>query len=652
MRRPTITSVLAAATAAFALGASAHATPRTLEEYRYFRSLSIDLNGRIPTPDEIAQFEQPDFNLEGWIDARLAAPGYAERLIRIYNDRLHLEVPNLTGRVMYPMQLLRREILGPDGRRMWIWYRSTRRENADTDGTFCFTPSEVGVQLDRTLGTPVPGCNNPVRVSQALLDARTVEVRPWWLYRDYRSAHPTQEYDPATWASQVPGFVPSPQTLTNPDGSPLGPAPTIRVCREEAQANVQGAYYAPATRPRTVTTGCGAVTALPVAPNPYAMRHAGEMVECNSYLGRSASTQCGCGVGLEGCIPFASSGPGSGATSFVAPVHTPLGDALAIDTANVDPNTWSNHWWAEEARHFLADVFANDRDFRDVVRARDTFVNGPLAQYYRSTARIMDGAAVATGPTPMFDALDSLFVPTNVPADLLAYDTGNWQHIADRGPHAAGILSMPIFLQKYGTRRARAHVLYNAFLCRDFVAGNVMLSASNDPNLMTRSGCSACHAALEPLAAFFSRVQESSATYLPASNFPVRQPMCATRGTMGSISGACTNLYDRNFATSSYGLMLGAYGSEANAEAGPPGMGEYLANQPEYATCVVRNVAESFLGHALGDDDMALAQQLAGALAGNGFRVRAMVRALLLSDAYRHANDLSSTAWRASQGGH
>lgn len=33
--------------------------------------------------------------------------------------------------------------------------------------------------------------------------------------------------------------------------------------------------------------------------------------------------------------------------------------------------------------------------------------------------------------------------------------------VADRGPHASGILTMPIFLAKYGSRRARAHVVYS-----------------------------------------------------------------------------------------------------------------------------------------------------------------------------------------------
>ena len=56
---------------------------RELPDYRYFRALSIDLQGRPPTRDELAELEQPGFDLGAWIDTHLTGAAYAQRLERI-----------------------------------------------------------------------------------------------------------------------------------------------------------------------------------------------------------------------------------------------------------------------------------------------------------------------------------------------------------------------------------------------------------------------------------------------------------------------------------------------------------------------------------------------------------------------------------------
>ena len=107
-----------------------------------------------------------------------------------------------------------------------------------------------------------------------------------------------------------------------------------------------------------------------------------------------------------------------------------------------------------------------------------------------------------------------------MPTALVPEDTATWLPVADRGPHASGILTMPIFLTKYGSRRARAHVAYSAFLCKDFVADTAKLAPSDEPDLTKRPGCSTCHQTLEPMAAYFTRVAESDWTWLPATSVP------------------------------------------------------------------------------------------------------------------------------------
>src|SRR4051812_42418770 len=71
----------------------AQATPApTLSDYKYFRALSVDLLGRIPTRDELLAFEKPGFSVDKWLDDHLQGSTYAARLTRIYADLLRPQI--------------------------------------------------------------------------------------------------------------------------------------------------------------------------------------------------------------------------------------------------------------------------------------------------------------------------------------------------------------------------------------------------------------------------------------------------------------------------------------------------------------------------------------------------------------------------------
>src|SRR5262249_36529100 len=159
------------------------------------------------------------------------------------------------------------------------------------------------------------------------------------------------------------------------------------------------------------------------------------------------------------------------------------------------------------------------RDLREALTARWSLVKGPLAQFYRSGAR--SSCCGRERAFLMNDERDPLFAPAAIPKDLLPQDAGRWELVPDRGPHAAGLLTMPVFLAKYASGRARGAAVYSAFLCKSFVSDHVELPPSTEPNLMIREGCSTCHATLEPLAAYFSRVEETSWVFLPRQEFSV-----------------------------------------------------------------------------------------------------------------------------------
>ena len=198
----------------------------TLADYRYFRALSIDLLGRPPTTAELAAFEQSDFDLDAWIDTHLSGDAYAERLERIYMDALRLEVGNSFAFVPNAVVLRRETIQGPGGAPLYIYYRrGQRRLDPKIDGDFCLTQAETGLAFHPN--GPPTGSATPV--SQEALELRTVVVKPWWLYADYRASEP-DDFAGADWPKRFPGFVPAPALLVEPDGKTR--TTSIRVCRE------------------------------------------------------------------------------------------------------------------------------------------------------------------------------------------------------------------------------------------------------------------------------------------------------------------------------------------------------------------------------------------------------------------------------------
>jgi hypothetical protein len=439
--------------------------------------------------------------------------------------------------------------------------------------------------------------------------------------------------------------------LTEPDGTTA--TTQIRVCREEAQTGEMGTVYT-SGRTMAVPSGTpppyGRLTQLPL-DSGFARTHTGEPIQCALGSALANSADCGCGAGLERCMPADS--PSFDPRAFDFPIHTPIGIQNPTDEAEQTQSSWTRFWWGQEAVHFLDAILGAydastpegaEHDMREMLTAPWSFVNGPLAHFYRSGApATCCGNAINLGyysPTPLLD-------PAGLPSSLLVHDTTRWVRVDQRSATASGILTMPIFLTKFGSRRARAHVLYNAFMCREFVAQNVTLAPSTEPNLMVRPGCATCHATLEPMAAYFSRVVESDWTFLPEDRFPIMNPACSGPDPLNVRNRSnCNNYYDPAFVTPDAGVLRGAYASADNANAGPAGFAQQLVGDPGFASCVASNLAESFFGRPLTNEDADLRGQLASTLTTNGYHISALVRALVHSTAYRNSNNFTSTALR------
>lgn len=637
MQRRTVAVLAGVSMAGAALLSSGDAgAARTLQDYRYFRALSVDLAGHVPTREDLAAFESDSFDLDKWIDARLAEPGYEARIRRTYMDLLRLDVSSVFTYRPAAAILRRATILGPDGKKLYVFFRNgQRRVREETDGAFCFTKAEVGVTFLGT-GQTIGTLKN---VDAATLDKNTKVVKPWWLYKDYTASVPGKLYGTAAFPAGDGGFTLLADLQNDTDGKP---ATSIRVCNEEASTSTTGTVFASGRTkgpPAGTPPPYDRAAQLPL-DDAFATANKGAPIACDGGSAYTHSTDCGCGVGLDRCLPAA--GAGVEPAAFVAPVHVPLGESTPMDVGITSEGGWTRFWWSEEAVKFLEYVAREDRDFREVLTGHYTLVNGPLAQFYGSGAgATCCGQALSLGyvhPEPLLD-------PKKLPA-IAPQDAATWKLVDDRGPNASGILTMPIFLTKFGTRRGRAHVLYQAFQCRDFIAGNVKLTPSTEPDLTKRDGCSTCHATLEPMAAYFTRVVESDWTWLPKDPFPLQNTVC--KSTNGS--GACKSYYDPAFATTTQGLLRGAYASLEHADLGPAGLAKDLATSPEFGSCVVNNVLGSFLGRQLSADDATLVAALAKDLEDGGFKLKNLVREIVHSDLYRKSNDLDSNYWREAGG--
>jgi hypothetical protein len=634
-------SLLAASVLALLISATSASNAdaaRSLTEYRYFRALSVDLAGRLPSRAELAAFEKADFDLEKWIDTQLISKGYADRVRRTYMDLLRLDVGQTFAFRPTATMLRRHTILGPDGKKLYVYYRNgQRRAREATDGQFCFTKSEIGTNFFGNGGTDGPLKN----VDATVLAANTVAVKPWWLYRDYKSATPKEKYG-TTFTPADASWALAPELLKDGDG--LTDTTEVRICKEEASVAETGTVYW--TGRKAVVAGTlppyERVAQLPL-DDAYANANKGKTVACDHATAITHTVECGCGVGLERCMP--SAGDGTENVAFTLPAGTMLGIERPTSVEKTTQSSWNRQWWAQEAVRYLEWIAREDRDFRELLTGKGTLVNGPLAHFYKHQA---SATCCGNGWNFGYSKPQGLFDVAKVPA-MLPHDSSTWKLVPDRGPSAAGILTMPVFLSKYGTRRGRAHVLYNVFQCRQFIAEDVKLEPSTINDLTKRPGCATCHSTLEPMSAYFARVLESDWTYLPSAFFPTDNATCKNADPK-KMSGNCRSFYDPSFTDGAHSFLRGAYASAANADAGPPGLAKSMTESPEFGKCVVNNVASSFLGRALNTDDAAMVSRLESAFVDGGYKMRTLIRTLIHEAAYRSANNLKSDAWRDAEG--
>lgn len=242
----------------------------------------------------------------------------------------------------------------------------------------------------------------------------------------------------------------------------------------------------------------------------------------------------------------------------------------------------------EVLRMWESAAFETDSNALDLLTTQQTFVNKDLGAMYG-----LDTSALSAGT----------FSPVTFPAS-----SGR-----------AGILTTAAALatqanQKEGSPTLRGRFLREKFQCltipdppanvvttfEDPPAGVVYTKREKMVNHEKVPTCAACHTLMDPLGFALEHFDAIGAYRATDSGKPID-----TSGTIG----------DQAFNDA-------------------PSLGKVLAAAPETAPCLVRNVYSYATGHAVVDTEEIAVKDLATAFASSGNRLRALVLALVTSDAF------------------
>ncbi|MCB9663461.1 MAG: DUF1585 domain-containing protein [Alphaproteobacteria bacterium] len=334
--------------------------------------------------------------------------------------------------------------------------------------------------------------------------------------------------------------------------------------------------------------------------------------ECDTYDSRY-DPYCGCGPGLQWCdTPALGHVQEEG---YVAPVHRAI---------------------AEDVRRRIARVIRGDLSYLELFTSPVAYVNGPLAHFYRHNTR-----------TPAHVRFNEMPVDPDLLPDLDFTDEDTWVEVS-LGEEQAGVLTSPLYLMKFQTRRARANRFYTAFLCQPFQPpdGGIPGLDEADPtlDLTQRKGCQYCHAILEPAGAHWGRWGEYGAGYLPASRYPTTAPECQWCAQTGeSCSAACRQYYVVDPLTQEqdpYVGMLQGYQfleerHRSHPEVGPKLLATQGVVDGRLPRCVARTTATWLLGREPATHEEAWVDALARTFTEADYRYDALVRAIVTSDNYR-----------------
>lgn len=324
-------------------------------------------------------------------------------------------------------------------------------------------------------------------------------------------------------------------------------------------------------------------------------------------------SSCGCGPQGAFCAPFTGdySHPSATVSRIIASLN-------------------------REPLEIVASVVGRDEDYSTIFTTRRGLANGTLAFMNRYQTRQMGELDFSASAPP--EALPDVPV-----------EDRSWREY-QRGPEHSGVLTTPVYLGRFPTRRARINRFRTAFLCRPFVpstepAPDPEDSCNLEANLARRCGCQYCHSSIEPLGAAWGRWAERSTNYLDPVSYPSLDPVCAS-----CVGAACPRRCRHYITTPIDGdavPFLGTlesylYRSPADLqrlEAGPSSVVAEALASGELQTCTVTTAWERLLNRPMSaTETAAVLPALVRDFEAHGRSYRSLVRAIVTSPAYRRVD--------------
>ncbi len=226
------------------------------------------------------------------------------------------------------------------------------------------------------------------------------------------------------------------------------------------------------------------------------------------------------------------------------------------------------------------------------------------------------------------------WVIDDIVAEVYGIDDGGsgWREVSIPGDRpAAGILSDNAFFLRHESARAnfhrgRANAVSSALLCLDYEDNNIELDDGvelSDPEavamaLTTNPACMACHETLDPLASHFfaypGNPMANDITAYPLGDFYVDGLADGWQDTTGRAP---------------------AYFGEETADVGE--LGEAIAADPRFSACAARRFQAYFMRMRIEDVPEDIVESLQVTFEESDLQARALVREIVLSDAFRVA---------------
>ncbi len=357
-------------------------------------------------------------------------------------------------------------------------------------------------------------------------------------------------------------------------------------------------YWAPDTTVRVCAFD--AQTQTPTAPNPI---DAGQpAIPLCAISARANQRECGCGENLRWC------------QSRVDGTQE-----LIVDS------------FSEQLLRFVDGIVRDDRPYWEILLSKEVKLNGPLSHYLQHQIWTSLGT---------FSVLPDNGVNL---VDIPFSETSTWR-TTQRSEVHSGVLTLPAFLLRFNTNRARATRFYESFLCVNFAPPPGGLPNADDPcntetDLRKRCGCNFCHVTLEPAAAHWGRWAESGFAPLPEQTFPRTREDCAGN-RQDPICGAfyiteATLPEEEPFVGELRAYLYADQTLENNIDQGPTAFAQQAVDNGTFATCTTRNLWSMLMGREANEQDTPAIDELAARFqTEHGYKLRALIQDIVRRQEY------------------